>query len=249
MKNILKEKLERGEDVIGTFVTLPHPDVTEVLSRIGFDWLLIDSEHAAAGLETITVMLQAMNGSNCTPIVRPQWNDIVVIKRILDIGAHGVLVPWVNTREQAEYAVRACKYPPKGLRGYGPRRAALFDPDYMYTANNEVMVIVQIETREAVKNVDQILAVDGVDACYVGPFDLSLSYGFAQPKWDDAEYLAAFDRVIESADKAGKPAGMFAVSDNIRWAKKKGFVLNTVDDSDAFLKKGATLALEKFRGS
>ena len=249
MKNLLKEKLQRGDEVIGTFVTLPHPDVTEVLSRIGFDWLLIDGEHAVTGLETMTVMLQAMNGSNCTPIVRPQWNDIVVIKRILDLGAHGVLVPWVNTREQAEYAVRACKYPPKGLRGYGPRRAGLFDPDYMYTANDEVMVIVQIETREAVNNVDEILAVDGVDACYVGPFDLSLSYGFVQPKWDDPEYLAAFDRVLEAADKAGKPAGMFAVSDNIQWAKKKGFVLNTIDDSDAFLKKGATLALEKFRSS
>ncbi len=249
MKNLLKEKLRRGEDVIGTFVTLPHPDVTEVLSRMGFDWLLIDGEHAVTGLETMTIMMQAMNGSDCTPIVRPQWNDIVVIKRILDIGAHGVLVPWVNTREQAEYAVRACKYPPEGLRGYGPRRAGLFDPDYRRTANNEIMVIVQIETREAVKNVDKILAVEGVDACYIGPFDLAISYGLDLPKWDDEEYLAAFDIVLEAADKAGKPAGMFAVSDNIQWAKEKGFVLNTVDDSDTFLRKGASLALEKFRGS
>ena len=248
MKNILKAKLQRGDDVIGTFVTLPHPDVTEVLSRMGFDWLLIDGEHAVTGLETMTVMLQAMNGSNCTPIIRPQWNDIVIIKRILDLGAHGVLVPWVNTREQAEYAVRACRYPPVGLRGYGPRRAGLFDPDYIYTANDEIMVIVQIETREAVNNVDEILAVDGIDACYIGPFDLSLSYGLVLPKWDDVEYLAAFDRVLEAANKAGKPAGMFAVSDNIQWAKEKGFVLNTVDDADAFLKKGAALALEKFRG-
>jgi len=249
LKNLLKEKLRRGEDVIGTFVTLPHPDVTEVLSRMGFDWLLIDGEHAVTGLETMTIMMQAMNGSDCTPIVRPQWNDIVVIKRILDIGAHGVLVPWVNTREQAEYAVRACKYPPEGLRGYGPRRAGLFDPDYRRTANNEIMVIVQIETREAVKNVDKILAVEGVDACYIGPFDLAISYGLDLPKWDDEEYLAAFDIVLEAADKAGKPAGMFAVSDNIQWAKEKGFVLNTVDDSDTFLRKGASLALEKFRGS
>jgi 2-dehydro-3-deoxyglucarate aldolase len=249
MKNILKEKLRRGDDVIGTFVTLPHPDVTEVLSRMGFDWLLIDGEHAATGLETMTVMLQAMNGSNCTPIVRPQWNDMVVIKRILDLGAHGVLVPWVNTKVQAEYAVRACKYPPQGLRGYGPRRAGLFDPDYVYTANNEIMVIVQIETRQAVNNVDEILSVDGVDACYIGPFDLSFSYGLALPDWNNAEYLAAFDRVLEAAGKAGKPAGMFAVSDNIHWAKEKGFILNTIDDADAFLKKGASLALEKFRNS
>jgi 2-keto-3-deoxy-L-rhamnonate aldolase RhmA len=248
VKNLLKEKLKRGDEVIGTFVTLPHPDVTEVLSRMGFDWLLIDSEHAATGLETMTTMLQAMNGSNCTPIVRPQWNDMVMIKRILDIGAHGVLVPWVNNREQAEYAVSACKYPPAGLRGYGPRRAKLFDPDYMQTANKEIMIIVQIETREAVRNVYEILAVEGIDACYIGPYDLSLSYGHKlQPKWDDAEYLAAFDTVLEAAARAGKPAGMFATSENIRWAKKKGFTLNTVDDSDAFLQKGAKLALEEFR--
>ncbi len=247
MKNQLKEKLSRGEDVIGTFVTLPHPDITEMLSRAGFDWLLIDGEHAVTGLETMTTMLQAMNGTNCTPIVRPQWNDMVMIKRILDLGAHGVLVPWVNNREQAEYAVSACKYPPLGLRGYGPRRAKMLDPDYLATANDELMVIVQIETREAVRNVDEILAVDGIDACYIGPFDLSLSYGHVQPKWDDAEYLAAFDTVLEAARRAGKPAGMFATSDTIGWAKEKGFILNTIDDSDAFLLKGAALALAKFR--
>lgn len=248
MKNLLKEQLERGDEVIGTFVTLPHPDITEMLSRIGFDWLLIDSEHAVTGLESMTAMLQAMNGTGCTPIVRPQWNDMVVIKRVLDLGAHGVLVPWVNNREQAEYAVRACKYPPAGLRGYGPRRAKLVNPDYMETANREIMVIVQIETREAIGNVDEILAVEGIDACYIGPFDLSLSYGNLQPDWSDADYLAAFDTVLAAAKKAGKPAGMFATSENIQWAQEKGFVLNTVDDCDAFLRKGAELALEAFRG-
>jgi 2-keto-3-deoxy-L-rhamnonate aldolase RhmA len=246
VKNILREKLAGGDDVIGTFVTLPHPDVTEVLSRMGFDWLLIDGEHAVTGLETMTSMLQAMNGTDCTPIVRPQWNDMVVIKRVLDLGAHGVLVPWVNNRAQAEYAVRACKYPPAGLRGYGPRRAKLINPDYIETANREIMVIVQIETQEAVQNVDAILAVDGIDACYIGPFDLSLSYGNLQPDWNDAEYMAAFDIVLEAAKKAGKPAGMFATSENIRWAKEKGFTLNTVDDCDAFLQKGASLALQAF---
>ncbi len=249
MKNLLKEKLSRGDEVIGTFVTLPHPDVTEMLSRTGFDWLLIDSEHAVTGLETMTAMMQAMNGTDCTPIVRPEWNDIVVIKRILDIGAHGVLVPWVNTREEAEYAVEACKYPPLGLRGYGPRRAKMLDPDYMQTANDEIMIIVQIETRDAVKNIDEILSVDGIDACYIGPNDLCLSYGNIPPHWDNPEYLEAFDTVLEAADKARKPAGIFASSENIHWAKEKGFTLNTVDDSDTFMKNGAESALKAFRGS
>ncbi len=248
MENILKEKLAKGQSVIGTFVSLGHPDVTEVLSRIGFDWLLIDGEHSPIDLEMMQRMMQAMNGSGCTPIVRPQWNDMVIIKRILDLGAHGVLVPWVNTREEAEYAVRACKYPPKGLRGSGPRRAGLFDPDYLKTANDEIMVIVQIETRTAVENVEEILAVDGIDAVYVGPMDLSLSYGLPGPDWNNAEYLAAFDRVLKFAKKAGKPAGIFASRDNIGWAIDKGFTLGTVDSADAFLAYGARTALEATGG-
>ena len=247
MKNILKEKLKENQSVIGTFVGLGHPDVTELLSRLGFDWLLIDGEHSPIGLETMQVMMQAMNGSNCTPIVRPQWNDMVIIKRILDIGAHGVLVPWVNTKEEAEYAVSACKYPPEGLRGYGPRRASLFDPDYLQTANDEILVIVQIETRKAVSNVDDILSVEGIDACFIGPYDLAMSFGLGSPKWDDPEYAGAFDRVLEAANKVGKPAGIFTTHENIRWAVEKGFILNTVDDADIFLRRGATLALNKAR--
>ncbi len=249
MKNLLKEKLKKGQVVTGTFVGLGHPDVTEVLSRLGFDWLLIDSEHSPIGFETMQQMMQSMNGSMCTPLVRPQWNDMVIIKRILDIGAHGVLIPWVNTKEEAEYAVSACKYPPEGLRGCGPRRAALFDPDYLQTANDELLIIAQIETRKAVSNLDDILSVEGIDACYIGPFDLARSFGFDSPKWDNSEYLEAFDKVLEAAKKWGKPSGMFASQENIEWAIKKGFTLNTVGSADAFLMQGAKIALEKARGS
>ena len=247
MKNLLKEKLQKGQVVIGTFVGLGHPDVTETLSRLGFDWLLIDGEHAPLGLETMQQMMQAMNGSNCTPLVRPQWNDMVIIKRVLDIGAHGVVIPWVNTKEEAEYAVRACKYPPEGLRGCGPRRAALFDPDYLKTANDEILIIVQIETRKAVSNIDDILSVKGIDACYIGPLDLSRSFGFYGPQWDNPQYIDAFDKVVAAAKKWGKPAGMFAVQENIEWAIEKGFTLCTVGSADDFLMEGARIALEKAR--
>ncbi|MDD4876629.1 MAG: aldolase/citrate lyase family protein [Dehalococcoidales bacterium] len=216
MKNLLKEKLQKNQFVIGTFVGLGHPDVTERLSRIGFDWLLIDGEHAPLGLETMQQMMQSMNRSNCTPLVRPQWNDIVTIKRVLDIGDHGVLIQRVNTKEEAEYTVSACKYPPEGLRGCGPRRAALFDQDYLKTANDEILVIVQIETRKAVDNINDILAVKEIDACYIGPMDLSRSFGFESPKWDNPPYLAAFDKVLATAQKCGNPAGIFASQENIR---------------------------------
>jgi len=247
LKNLLKEKLQKGQAVIGAIVGLGHPDVTEVLSRLGFDWLLIDSEHAPLGLETMQQMMQAMNGSNCTPIVRPQWNDMVIIKRVLDIGAHGVLIPWVSTKEEAEYAVRACKYPPEGLRGCGPRRAALFDPDYTRTANDELLIIALIETRQAVSNIDDILSVKGLDACYIGPFDLSQSFGFYGPQWDNPQYIDAFDKVVAAAKKWGKPSGMYTSQENIQWAIEKGFTLNIMGSADGFLMQGASIALEKVR--
>jgi 2-keto-3-deoxy-L-rhamnonate aldolase RhmA len=247
VKNLLKEKLKQNQTVIGTFVSLGHPDVTEMLAGLGFDWLLLDAEHGPLGYETMQCMMQAMNGSGCTPIVRPQWNDFVAIKRALDIGAHGILVPMINTREEAERAVSACKYPPLGIRGAGPRRAALFDQDYMTTADEEIMVIAQIETPEAIENQEEILRVDGIDACYVGPFDLARNMGLAFPDFKNSDFLAAFDRIIDSARNAGKPAGLYAGQHNIEWAVQKGFVLNTVDNADTFLMRGAISALKKFR--
>jgi len=256
LKNLLKEKLQKGQIPIGTFVGSGDPFVAESLSRLGFDWLLIDGEHSPLSLETMQQIMQAMNGSNCTPIVRPQWNDMVIIKRVLDIGAHGVVVPWVNTKEEAEYAVRACKYPPEGLRGCGPRRAALFDPDYTKTANDEILIIVQIETKQAISNIDDIYSVKGIDACYIGPFDLSQSFGCYPPQFGNSQfelanpqYMDAFDKVAAAAKKWGKLAGMWTSAATIQWALEKGFTLNTVGSADVFLMQGANIALEKARGS
>jgi len=250
LKNPLKEKLKRGEAVIGTFVGLGNPDVTELFSRLGFDWLVLDTEHSPLDFETLQRMMQAMNGTNCVPIVRPPWNDFVVIKRILDMGAYGVLIPWVNSKDEAENAVRACKYPPEGIRGYGPKRAGMFDPDYYETANEELLIAVQIETEKALRNIDEILSVVGIDACYIGPFDLSVSLGLGlPPKWDEPRLSEAFDRVLEAAERHGKPAGIFTTLDNIEWTLKKGFKFNTVDDDYGFLLRAARTALAKARGT
>ena len=156
LKNIVKEKLQRGENAVGTFIEMGHPDVANLLSHAGFDWLLIDGEHSPMGFETMELMLQAMEGTDCTPIIRPQWNDPVIIKRILDLGAHGIVVPWVNTKEEAEAAVAAARYPPEGIRGWGPRRAARYDPEYRATANEEILVCVQIETQKSLDNLDTV---------------------------------------------------------------------------------------------
>ena len=247
MKNLLKEKLQKGQVVIGTGVGVGHPDVTEILSRLGFDWLFIDGEHTPLSLETMQILLQAMNGTDCTPILRSQWNDMVIIKRMLDIGAHGIIVPMVNTKEEAEYAVRACKYPPQGLRGCAPRRIGLFDPDYIKTANDEILVIVQIETQTAVSNIDDILSVKGVDACCVGPQDLSISFGFQCPQWDNPQYMESFDKVLAAARKWAKTAGVVIPQERTPWAIEKGFKLLSVGGDIGFLMKGARALLKEAR--
>ncbi len=242
MKNLLKAKLKEGKTAIGTFVQLPHPDVTEMLSRMGFDWLVIDAEHSPMSFETIQRMLQGMNGTDCTPVVRPPWNDMVAIKRILDSGAHGVLIPWINNKEDAEYAVSACKYPPEGLRGFGPRRAALIDRDYPGTANDEIIVIAQIETREAVANLDDILSVDGIDAVYIGPMDLARSYGLQFPDLENPEFLEAYDKTLAAGKAHNKPVGLYAFLNNVQWAIERGFTAVTIDSSDSFLMRAARQA-------
>ena len=245
MRNPLKDKLKRGEVAIGTFVALGHPDVTERLSTMGFDWLLLDGEHGPLGLETMQLMMQAMRGDTCVPIIRVEWNEPVIIKRALDLGAGGVLIPWVNNKQEAIAAVQACKYPPKGIRGCGPRRAALIHENYIMTANDNILVAVQIETVDAVKNIDEILAVDGVDVVYIGPTDLCMSMYGLPAKWGDAKYMEAFDTVVKAAKKAGKPAGIYATSQNIEWAIDKGFTFPSVDQADVFLAAGAAAALKK----
>jgi 2-keto-3-deoxy-L-rhamnonate aldolase RhmA len=173
----------------------------------------------------------------------------VIIKRVLDIGAHGVLVPWVNSREEAEAAVQACRYPPDGIRGWGPRRAERFDPDYRATANDEMLVSVQIETQKAIDNLEEITAVEGVDALYVGPYDLSNNLGFGvPPAFDNPRFLGALEHVLAVAEDYGKPAGMYCNMDNIRWAAEKGFTFNTVSNADGFLEFGAAEALKRWRG-
>jgi len=175
VKNHLKKMIREGQLVIGTELALSHPDTAEALGRLGYDWIMIDTEHAPLDPGTVQVLLQAMSASKSVPIARVTWNDMVLIKRLLDIGLYGIIVPWVNTKEEATYAVRAMRYPPQGVRGFGPRRAGMLDPDYVKTANKELFLGVQIETQRAVDNIDEILSVEGVDAALVGPADLSLS--------------------------------------------------------------------------
>ncbi|MEA1993608.1 MAG: aldolase/citrate lyase family protein [Euryarchaeota archaeon] len=177
MKNKLKKRLENGEKTVGAWMTIPHTDISEALSTLPFDWFVFDQEHSTLDDQLSQQLMQGMRGTDVTPLVRVAWNDMVLIKKALDTGAYGVIIPWVNSKEDAVNAVRACKYPPEGVRGCGPRRTTLLDPEYLETVNDELLIIVQIETREAINNVEEILAVDGIDGFFLGPVDLSTSLG------------------------------------------------------------------------
>lgn len=182
MTNIVKESLRDGRKTCGGFLQTMSPVAAEIMAQAGFDWLIVDLEHAPGNFANLQAQLQAMNGSGVVPFARAPWNDAVAIKRILDTGVLGVLVPYVNTRQEAEAAVAACKYPPQGVRGVaGSPRAAGYTANakaYLHSANEETIVMVAVETPDAVANLDEILAVEGLDGIFIGPMDLATSMGF-----------------------------------------------------------------------
>ncbi|MEM2905425.1 MAG: aldolase/citrate lyase family protein [Candidatus Bathyarchaeia archaeon] len=245
LRNPVKAKLKRGETSIGAWIGVSHPDISESLSKVGFDWLLFDMEHAPLSIEQVQLQLQSMGyARDCVPLIRVAWNDIVLIKRALDIGAWGLVIPWVNTREEALNAVRACKYPPEGLRGFGPRRAAQGDPDYVQTVNEELLIVVQIETETAIKNLDGILAVKGIDVALIGPYDLSMNLGvFTQ--WENPRFKAAVNRVLEACEKWKVTPGFVCGDENVKEAVDRGFKFLSVGGDEGFMIKGALDSLRK----
>lgn len=211
----LREKLAAKPPVLGTCITFFDPTVTEALTQV-LDFVWIDAEHNPMSLERIQAHIMATKGTRTTPLVRVAANDPALIKPVLDIGAAGIIVPLVKTAEDVKLAVAACRYPPEGIRGYGPRRPGdygrLGGPDFLKQANESVLTIVQIEQREAVENLDAILAVPGLASVMVGPNDLAASLGYAgQPT--HPEVTRVIESIAAKANQAGIPAGIAVGSD------------------------------------
>ncbi len=247
----LKRKLHAGETCLGVWLTLGDPAVSALLSHVGYDWMLVDTEHAPIPLDTLqTLVLMAQRGG--TPaIVRPAWNDPVRIKQVLDLGAEGILVPMVNSGPEAERAVRAAKYPPAGQRGWGPNAAAEFGlrtEAYAAEANERIVVLVQIEHIDAVRNLDDILAVPGLDGVYIGPGDLSYSMGIPR-EWQNPKLVAAIHEVVEKAQAAGVPVGGDASGplENIQRWLGYGAKFITVGADTSFIYEGASNLLNNLR--
>lgn len=206
----LKKRLRAGEKTIGAWLSLSCPAVAEIMAGAGWDWVLIETEHTPFTLESLEYTLMAFNGRDTVPIVRVPWNDRVIIRQVLDLGAEGVLVPHVGSPEEAQQVVAACRYPPEGVRGFGPMRASDYyreTEEYIRTANEGVIVAIQIEHIKAVKAVQQILAVPGIDVVLLGPMDLSASLGLLG-QLDHPQVVEAIEQVIAEALRAGIPVGV-----------------------------------------
>jgi 2-keto-3-deoxy-L-rhamnonate aldolase RhmA len=223
MKNTLKEKLSAGKCAFGTWQMTNSADVSEILAHAGSDCIMIDGEHGSMDIETAGRLVTTIKTTGTVPLLRIPWNDMAMVKRGLDTGAYGIMIPMVNSKEEAERAVSYCKYPPVGVRGMGLGRAMLWGGgigEYFPSANQELLTIIQIEHYKAVEAIDEILSVPGIDIAFVGPGDLGMSMGVAMdsPKLDDS-----FKKVITACKKNNIVQGILTWTGGIKKQLDMGF--------------------------
>ncbi len=240
-KNTVKEKLAAGKPVVGTWLSLASWVSAEYMAHMGFDWLVVDTEHSPVGFETTVHCFQAICTTDTIPMARVTWNDPTLIKRLLDAGAMGLVIPMVNSPEEAEQAVKAMKFPPEGFRSLGGGRATVYGSDYFASANDEIAVIVQIEHIDAVNKAAEILSVEGVDSCFIGPNDLAGSMGLKPDiHCTHPDHEAAVMRVLEAAKKVNKPAGIHcATVEAVNRRIEQGFQFVAISSDAGFLKAAA----------
>ncbi|QXH33483.1 4-hydroxy-2-oxoheptanedioate aldolase [Pseudomonas muyukensis] len=216
--NSFKQRLRGGQAQIGLWLGLADPYCAELAASVGFDWLLLDGEHAPNDLRSLLGQLQGVAPYPGQAVVRPVIGDIALIKQLLDIGAQTLLVPMVESAEQARQLVRATRYPPAGIRGVGSAlaRASRWNsiPDYLDRADDQVCLLVQIENREGLANLDAICAVDGVDGVFIGPADLSAAMGH-RGNPGHPEVQAAIEQAILRIGQAGKAAGILSADEQL----------------------------------
>lgn len=204
----------KGEQTVGAWLSLPVPHSAELLSSVGFDWVCVDMQHGLIDYTDLVRMLPAISTGDVTPIVRVPWNQPYEIMKALDAGAYGVIVPMVNNREDAAAAVEACRYPPDGLRSFGPIRAALYGGrGYAVESNQQIACIVMLETKEGLDNLEAIVTTPGVDGVYIGPSDLALALGLpANGDTDDPTHAAAVKRIEDCCREHGVAIGIHTSS-------------------------------------
>lgn len=248
--NNLKQRLRQGDVLIGTLVSLPSAEVVEILAGTGFDWLFLDAEHGAFNPQQTQSMLQASGMVPC--LIRVPSADEVWIKKALDTGAAGIIVPQVNSAKQARDVIRFSKYSPQGKRGVGLGRAhgyGLEFDDYLNRANDETVVVIQVENKAAIEELEAIIDVDGIDAILIGPYDLSSSLG-KTGQLDHPDVVDAISKITEVCQSAGIRLGIFGVNaESVLPYINKGFNLITAGVDTLFIIQSAKQTLESCRGS
>ena len=242
-----KQRLKQFETLIGIVITLPCSETAEALSKVEFDWFWIDMEHGPLSLERVQSIMQA-TGGRCANLVRVPWNDSVWIKRVLDTGCDGIILPHVKTPLDVKYALEACLYPPLGSRSIGTGRAQNYGmnfQEYLATANENIVIILQIEHIDAVKNIESIIDVPGFDAILIGPFDLSGSMGLTgQVNHPDVQ--KAIGSVKEACLNKNIPIGIFTTdSKGALSAKQAGYSLLGVGVDSVYLWKSAKQTVDE----
>jgi len=247
----LRARLRAGEVCLGAQIAFTDPAVAEILGRAGYDWLVVDTEHSVNTTETVRAMLQAAISTNAVLLARPLRFDPDEIRRFLDLGSPGVICPFINTGEEAQKLVQACRYAPAGIRGYGPRRAGVygFDADeYFRDANDALLCIPIIESKLSVENIEEIVGVEGIDGVCIGPMDLSLSLGVFK-QFERPEYLEAHEKVRHACHKHKKAMGTACYSlDHARACAVRGDQLLLVGGDDHYLSAEARRWVEALRG-
>lgn len=252
LENLTKAKLQAGDAVFGCFVRTPEAQLIEYVGMLGWDFLVFDAEHGPLQPREVEDLCRAIEPRGTTPIVRVTTNDAPTILRFLDTGAHGVHVPWVNSAADAERAVRAVKYTPRGIRGLAGSRASewgLREPigEYVQRANRETLVVIQVETQDAVDGIDDYLAVDGIDVLFLGPTDLSQSLGHPGDL-RHPDVLKAMDRVADAVVGSDTVLGIYAGSVDMtkEWLERGARYFTT--SLEPFLRDGMRAHLRDVRG-
>lgn len=245
MQNISLKKWKGGAASPGAWICLSEVHTAEMLARMGFDWLCFDLQHGLISEAQLQALIPAISGTDATPIVRVVSNDAGQIGRALDAGAHGIIVPMVNSAEEARRAASACRYPMEGTRSCGPLRGFMLDgPDYLRSANAEVACIVMIETSEGLEQVEAIAATPGVDAIFIGPMDLCFGLGLVPGDFGAPAFVAAIARIRAACAAAGKAVGLFGYSPELAGqALKDGFNFVSVGTDLGFLRQGTASAI------
>jgi 4-hydroxy-2-oxoheptanedioate aldolase len=248
--NNIKEIWRKGGAVVNGWCGIPEGFTAEIMAHMGWDSLLVDMQHGLIDYQVMVRMLQAISTTSTVPLVRVPWNDPASVMKALDAGAYGILCPMINNRAECEAFVGACRYAPRGYRSSGPIRATLYGgPDYHAKADDEILALAMVETRQALENVDAIASTPGLDALYIGPSDLSISLGHGpgQDKTDDF-MMAAQQKVLDAAKKHGIKACMHTVGTAYaRQMIAKGFDFVTVSNDVRLLTVAGQQTVKEMR--